>query len=181
MGPRGLPRRFAFFLPGKPVGKCAIIIGQDGMHFLRKHGQKFVYGLGDRLRVSPGQHFDPHIPRGAVNRDQGIARLLVQWAQDFQIQMNVPAGRCREPTHWRHIVGRGRQGRDALPDQAAVNRAPTQGRGTTAVHHLSDIVEGEPQLGAQFNDESFLLGGGAGMDLWRTCEPSWIQPARFHL
>ena len=74
--------------------------------------------------------------------------------------MNVAAGGGREPPHRRRVGGGGGQARDAEPHQAAMDCAPTQGRRTTAVQDLRDIVEGQPQLGAQFGDEGFLLGGG---------------------
>jgi len=43
--------------------------------------------------------------------------------------------------------------------------AATQAGRAAAVHDFRDIVEGQPQLGAQFGDEGFRLGGGAGMEL----------------
>ena len=61
-------------------------------------------------------------------------------------------------------------------------RAPTQGRRTTAVQDLRDIVEGQPQLGAQFGDEGFLLGGGTGME--GRADRSWstrLRRPRFSL
>ena len=79
--------------------------------------------------------------------------------------MNVAAGGGREPPHRRRVGGSGGQPCDAQPHQAAMDRAPTQGRRTTAVQDLRDIVEGQPQLGAQFGDKGFLLGGGTGMEL----------------
>ncbi len=79
--------------------------------------------------------------------------------------MNVAARGRREPPHRRRVGGGGGQARDAEPHQAAMDRAPTQGRRTASVQDLRDIVEGQPQLGAQFGDKGFLLGGGTGMEL----------------
>ena len=79
--------------------------------------------------------------------------------------MNVAAGGRCEPPHRRRVGRGGGQARDAEPHQAAMDCAPTQGRRTTAVQDLRDIVEGQPQLGTQFGDEGFLLGGGTGLEM----------------
>ena len=57
----GLAGRLAFLVHGKPIGKRAIIIGQDGVHFLGKRGEEFFDGLRHRGGSPPGQHLDPDI------------------------------------------------------------------------------------------------------------------------
>ena len=77
MRPARLPGGFPFFVHGKPIGKRAIIIGQERMDLVRKRGQKLFDGLRHRGSGAPGQHFDPHIARGAINGHQHITGLLL--------------------------------------------------------------------------------------------------------
>ena len=72
-----LPGGFPFFVHSKPIGKRAIIIGQDGMDLVRKRSQEGFDGLRHRGGGPPGQHLDPHIAGGAVNRHQHITGLLL--------------------------------------------------------------------------------------------------------
>ena len=80
MRPGGLPRGLPFFVDGKPIGQRAIVIGQDGVHFLRKRGQEFFDGLRHRGGGAPGQHLDPDIAGGAVNGHEHITGLLLSFA-----------------------------------------------------------------------------------------------------
>ncbi len=77
MRPARLARGLAFLVHGKPIGKRAIIIGQDGVHFVRKRGQEFFDGLRHRGGRPPGQHLDPDIAGGPVNGHEHITGLLL--------------------------------------------------------------------------------------------------------
>ena len=72
MRPARLARGLPLLVHGKPIGQRAIIIGQDGVHFVRKRGQEFFDGLRHRGGRPPGQHLDPDIAGGAVNGHEHI-------------------------------------------------------------------------------------------------------------
>ena len=80
MRPARLPRGLPLLVHGKPIGKRAIIIGQDGVHFLRKRGQELFDDLRHRGGGAPGQHLDPDRAGGAVNGHEHITGLLLSFA-----------------------------------------------------------------------------------------------------
>src|SRR5262245_32827786 len=153
--PTGRPiMGLAFHVDGEAIGELTPIVGQDRMHWMREVSQE---AFEESLRghgITLGMDLEIDVAGGAVDGDEGIALAPLQGRKVLQIDMNKADGRLVEGAD-RRLIGLGALA-ETVPDQAAMDGAARELSIDAAVHHFSDVVERQPELGPQLANQRLL-------------------------
>jgi hypothetical protein len=147
------------------VGELGAVVGENGVDLVAEAGEEAFEAGRDRRPVASGDDRDMGEAGAALDGDEHIGRRPLEPRQVLEIDVHEA-----ERGHLEHPRRRGRDlgpGRHPVPSETAIDGATRQLAPHAALHHLDDVLERQPELGAQFQHQLLLQEGQAEMRMQR--------------